>query len=447
VGSAGPYRPQKTMVQMMAETVIIEVSDQPDTPTVGEPIHVKATFRMKNQGKKDESMQVIFPLSQVSAPTMEQAIYEVDPDSFTVMVNGRSVPTSQITTPSAEGYQLEYDKDYHRLQGFRSEVLWAAFDVAFPVQKPILLEVEYDMVSLSPWEFTSIVYILETGAGWYGTIQSADLILRLPYRADEDAIESANPGYTLVGKEMRWHIEDFEPTPKDNLTIRVLNASLWSHILELRSMVKQNAKDVQAWADLGNIYTNMAIYFREGHFYVHDGRYIEPAIEACQKVVDLQPESGEAHLKLAWILWFGNPGVIARFSWGETKPAPALQLDDPAIQRVLNELQLAKSYGVTSGLEYEIQSYIYRAFPELQPTPTITITATQAPPTDTTTVTATLPMPTITAMPEPADTQTPEPATKDSASLPGILKAAAILVVAGALLYFLWNLWKMRRQK
>jgi hypothetical protein len=114
---------------------------------------------------------------------------------------------------------------------------------------------------------------------------------------------------------------------------------------------------------------------------------------------------------------------------------------------VLNELQLAKSYGVTSGLEYEIQSYIYRAFPELQPTPTITITATQAPPTDTTTVTATLPMPTITAMPEPADTQTPEPATKDSASLPGILKAAAILVVAGALLYFLWNLWKMRRQK
>ena len=63
VGGVGPYQPQKTNVQMMSETVLIEVPPSPSNTEVPKQIRVNASFTMQNQGQTEEQMDVIFPLS------------------------------------------------------------------------------------------------------------------------------------------------------------------------------------------------------------------------------------------------------------------------------------------------------------------------------------------------------------------------------------------------
>lgn len=356
VGGVGPYQPQKTKVQMVAETVLIEVPESPADVADAKQIRVNASFTMQNQGEVEEQMQVIFPLTRLGyGGSMEQALYQVDISSFTVKVDGQSVPISEITTPpEITSTDIEH--------GFPSEVRWAAFPVTFPVKRNVILEVGYQMLNEYGEfgeGFTGIAYILETGAGWYGNILSAEISLRLPYPVAEETIKSANPGYLIAGNELRWHLKDFEPARKDNLEVKVIHADDWKNILDLRSKVHQNPNDAVAWANLGDQYFDL-INMKEGYILEVDRHFTELGIEARQQAVQLSPESGEAHYKLAEILWLSNPSIINRLRMGGASTAPEPSLDDPAIQQILRELQLARSLGSTNNLPSFEQ-----VFPEL----------------------------------------------------------------------------------
>src|SRR5215216_7392064 len=86
VGGVGPYQPQKTNVQMMSETVFIDVPHSP--PEQSKPIRVNAVFIMRNQGQTEEQMQVIFPLSRLGYDNnSEQSVYLVSLSSFVAKVN------------------------------------------------------------------------------------------------------------------------------------------------------------------------------------------------------------------------------------------------------------------------------------------------------------------------------------------------------------------------
>ena len=79
------------------------------------------------------------------------------------------------------------------------------------------------------WRISSLAfkYILETGAGWKDTIGSADLVVRLPYEANEyhvifgsnTGFSETSPGAAIVGNELRWHYEDLEPAWEDNFEV------------------------------------------------------------------------------------------------------------------------------------------------------------------------------------------------------------------------------------
>lgn len=395
VGGVEPYQPQKTNVQMMAETVLIDVSSSPKNSEDPKQIRVSASFTMRNQGQTEEQMQVIFPLTRLGYG--EQSLYEIDISSFAAKVDGRPVTTTEITTPP-EGY---------------AEVRWAAFEVTFPVQRDVLLQVKYEM--LNPYGkysegFTGIAYILETGAGWYGNILSADISLRLPYPITEEAV-SANPGYVISGNEMRWTLRDFEPEREDNLEIRAIHADVWQTILNLRAQVEKHPEDADAWAELGEQYMPRAIFMRENIIMGSDPYFLKLALEARQKVVALRRDWGEAHYKLAEILWLGHPGIQNALRQGGESTAPEPSLDDPAIQQALHELQLAWSLGTEGNL-----LYLSDVFPELvltvdsittmtiapateTPAPTFT-PANPVPPTASPTV-----IPTISPTPTPASTE------------------------------------------
>jgi hypothetical protein len=430
VGGVGPYQPQKTNVQMMSETVIIQVMESPSNPQEPKQIRVDASFSMRNQGQAQEQMQVVFPLTRLNTGGSEEALYLIDVSSFTARVNGQSVPFTTITTPP----EVTITDPEH---GFGPDVQWAAFEAAFPVQQDVVLQVEYEM--LNPYEqegFTGIAYLLETGAGWYGNILSAEITLRLPYPITEEAV-SANPGYVISGNEMHWTLKDFEPARKDNLEISTINADFWQLILRLRARVEKDPDDVDAWSELGDIYMLRAVFIRDGYFLGSSPHFTELTMQARQKAVDLRPDWGEAHYKLAEILWLGNPAVQNKLGMGGKATAPGPSLEDPAVQQALNELKLAKSFGIQESLPY-----FSKVFPELVLTVTPTPTAAIVPPTATRapTATSTMQPPVIpTSLPAVSPTPTPNPAPPSSPNYANVLLIATLggLTAVGAIIFLL----------
>ena len=411
VGGAVPYQPQKTDVQMMAETVFIDVP----TPNGEEPpqIKVNANFKMRNQGKMEEQMQVIFPLTRLNTFSSGESLYEIDISSFAAKVNGQPVLFTTISTPP------EVDMEH----GFYPEVQWAAFEVTFPVQQDVTFQVEYEM--LNPYRFpnggyenfTGIAYILETGAGWYGNILSAEIILRLPYQIEEIALYYAKPGYIISGRELHWTLKDFEPTRDDNLDVRVVEAERWQYIVDLRSQVNRNPNNADSWAELAGGYESLSVFDSMGGYgfqYYLNHRTSDLALEARRKVVELRPEWGDAHFWLARNLWYTNPKVEAFWS----KSSDTIQPNDPSIQEVLHELELAWSHGLSEGAnwrEKDLVEMINITVPGLNLVPPGSPTLAPIPPTQTPAPTATntsLP----TASPTIVPTISPTPLSTETAS-------------------------------
>ena len=445
VGGVGPYQPQKTNVQMISETVFIDVPHSP--PEQSKPIRVNAVFIMRNQGQTEEQMQVIFPLSRLGYDNNpEQSVYLVSLSSFVAKVNNQAVPISQITTP---GEPIE---DYNNPPlGYSLDVLWAAFPVTFPVKQDVWIQVEYEMVDQYPEmgsNFTGIDYILETGAGWYGNILSADIKVHLPYTVKEEALRYANPGYTISGNELHWTLKDFEPTRKDNLRLWVVHQNAWQTIFNLQSQVKLDPYDAEAWDHLANWYEYLSISYPigpDGFPYRLNYRTLDLAVEARRRVVELRPESGDAHFRLAQILWYANSKVEAIWDLSDATPI-YIQPNDPSIQEVLHELDLAQSYELSKDMRWDVQKLvemINRSVPglELVAPGVVTATVTMFLPTETLVPIATqtlLPTASPTFTLEPAISLTPSTAPNTVPATNSVLLNVALgLITLGGISFYL----------
>jgi hypothetical protein len=442
---------------MLSETVLIElpaISPTPQEPKwYSSQINVNASFNMRNQGQAEEMMQVIFPLTRLDFPWLTGS-YEIIPSSFTAKVNGQSVPITEITTPVEMTYLSQSGDPITPSEGkFYQDVLWAAFEVTFPAQQDVLLEVEYKMGGHGG--FTGIEYILETGAGWYGNILSADIIVRLPYPATQEMIQAATPGYVFSGNDIVWKMKNFEPKRKDNLHVRVINSYDWPLILELRSKVEQNPDDADTWYELGNEYSKLSLRFQSGlcagswPYSIISQHFADLAAEAFENATLLRPDWGNAHFKLANVLWFGNQNVEKYFSHSDNITPQIFEADALYVQEVLQELQLSWSNGITlETADCEISrllTYLNTAMPNLALTPPATVTVTTMPSTETQTPTTTpTRLKTPTDIPSQAPIATPIPAqTKDSIPTVPIGLVISLFFVSGVLIY----VWQSRNAR
>lgn len=422
ISGIGPYQPQKTNVQMLSETVIIELPSSNPTPNQGESqFSVKASFTMQNQSEVEESMQVIFPLTRLDVP-WDTGRYDIISSSFVAKVNGQVMPITEITTPSEMTYSPKNGDSVTPSEGkFYQDVRWAAFEATFPIHQEVLLEVEYNM--RGGGGFTGLEYILETGAGWYGNILSADIILRLPYPATDEVIKDASAGYVFSGNEVRWKMANFEPTRKDNITIRVVNSVNWFSITELRSKVEQNPNDADVWYKLGSEYENLAFWFfytycdDHSSYTIESQHFADLSVNAYEKAIAIRPNWGDVHFQLARILWFRNENVEKTFKrYIDKANIQPIKPEDDYVQEVLKELRTAWSYGVTGENDRcetpHLLAYLNSALPNLKLTAPATKTVTPAPPTET-------PLPTSTAVILPTSTitlPTQVPASKKESS-------------------------------
>lgn len=291
---------ESTAVRMLAETVTLSVEAKSGDPA-GTIARTDAIFTMRNLGHADESMAARFPLSFPDGSSDGYFNYPEIP-SISVKIDGHNVSARREMQPPIEG------SGYRE----RDEVPWAVFDVAFPMDRDVTVEVSYTAEAYGYYPQAILEYVLETGAGWYDTIGSADIIVRLPYEAtpanilveETNSISPSTPDGVLVGNEIRWHFEDLEPASADNIQAVLVAPGLWQAAMRDRELVSHNAGDGEAWGRLAKAYKEAA---RLPKGWLRDDSagsdLLSMSREAYEKCLSLLPKDPLWHFGYADLLW------------------------------------------------------------------------------------------------------------------------------------------------
>lgn len=290
-----------TKVRMVSETVILTISADPADKD-GAIAKTDASFTMRNLGAKEEKMAARFPLSFFNGNSDGYGNFP-EISSINVRVNGKSVSTRREVQPfSASEYSYPE----------RDEIPWAVFDATFPPNQDVTLEVSYTVDGYGYYPYEAFKYILETGAGWNGTIGSAEIIVRLPYAVGEQNLDltgqsgygESTSGGVRSGNEIRWTFADLEPTYQDNIQVAVLAPSLWQAVLREKENVEKNPNDGEAWGRLAKAYKE-STRLPKGYLRSDPGGQELYALskEAYEKCLALLPDDSLWHTGYADLLW------------------------------------------------------------------------------------------------------------------------------------------------
>ena len=282
-----------TQVRMVDEIVIIEVQEETDFSQMG-TARVWAEFQMMNQGDESEVLMVRFPTSSSDGFSNYPEIQDL-----LVYVNNQSVRTSR--------YNLEGEPD-----NWYDPVQWAEFEAEFPPGEMVEIEVVYTLLGTGEYPFVSYSYLLETGAGWKGTIGSAQIIVKLPYPATTQTVfVDSSPGWgqtttevQLEGNQVSWHYENLEPSSENNISISMVWPSTW-HKMELeRQIVTVNPQDGEAWGRLAKVYKDLAFLRKWMREDPGGEELFSLSVEAYENCLELLPEDALWHAGLGDLLFW-----------------------------------------------------------------------------------------------------------------------------------------------
>lgn len=361
---------ENTQVRMVSETVNIDVL--PDTPlnSLGRA-KVTADFTMRNLGSQDELMTVRFPLGHDEGYPSWKNITDL-----AVKVNNRAVSTKVV---KSNGDNSDF--------GMGSSSPWAVFEVSFPTNKDVSLQVTYTLEAGGEMPFVQFDYIFATGAGWKDTIGSATLNVTFPYEIsnqnilpnsfsgnDEPILHQSGP------EKLTWVYTDLEPQPGGNFEITIVAPSIWKAILKEKSNVEANPRDGEAWGRLGKLYKQIAFSsrgkgFRSGTISEDQGSQdlFNLSRAAYQKAVALKPDdplwhAGFADLLGYYVSWVGYEHIDARAeayqALSEIKTALDLAPQDAKVLEIADSL----SYEILGGMVKNGDVYDY---PGLTATPNL----------------------------------------------------------------------------
>jgi hypothetical protein len=333
---------QITNVRMMEETVVIEV--QPDTikDSLGKA-RITASFTLRNLGSLVENLKVRYP---ISADNGRGEYPEIS--SLMVKVNKIQIPFSRVNYPD--------------IRWGSKEVPWAEFQIAFPVDQDVNIEISYFLNGSGYPPFTAYYYLLETGAGWAGTIGSADIILRLPYPANTLNVitdlqigwSETSTGGEFNGNEVRWHFSDFEPGPEgpvQNMEFSLVAPEAWQAVIKARGDVDLHPEDGEAWGRLAMAYKRI-FFLGKGYRTDAGGEELYSlSVEAYEKCLSFKPSDAQWHAGFADLL--SNRAYWDSWSSGPTQDA----------MRAIQEIHIALQLAPNDPIVLTIADNIYYSFP------------------------------------------------------------------------------------
>ena len=426
-GAIGVDGEPSTYVRMVSEDVLVTVGNY--------RADVRATFNMLNMGEDEEILEVRFPAGYNWREPFEggdeYVIWGLDIDSFVVNVDG-------------ERTDVAIDNQPDELR------VWAIWQVIFPPGQPVKVEVAYRAPpdSWQPHSIHVYEYILETGAGWYGTIGEGTVTFRMPYEINKDNMydEPSPDYYSIEGTDIIWQFADLEPTSNDNISVGILSPPLWSEWQVAEEAVAENPDSVSAHLRLAYAMSSIA----------HDGgtacaNMCEFGQKAVQEyalwlnvipneyALQVIPDIVEYHLDyIDWMWFLYDQDMFCT----EVERVIALALTD---KRVVENKDRWLIYGMCSQGTPNPTATLY-APPGCDPQagrcppPTLTPTSTSRPtrtpgPTRTSTIAPTL-------TPTQMLTPTPNPQPPSPSLTVGMWVAIAAVVIGGA-----WfGVWAYRRK-
>lgn len=351
---APPYPPpgsginpsQETKVQMVAENVLMVVKEtSQDVYT----IEVTADFAMKNLGEADEQMQVRFPLENVSGLGDGWGQHP-EVRNFKASVNKSRVSTKTIQEPyQTDGIPLN----------------WSAFDVNFPTGQDVYIQVSY-ITDVEDYAAPTIKYILGTGAGWYQSIGTATITLRFPY-----AVSMANvlwfrepdkipESVVIIGKEIRWHWQNYEPAPDEIISVSVVHPKDWQSILDLEAKTGINPNDIDSVLELSKKYQVAG----SNKGFISTPRLGDLAEIAIEQALALHPNEIRLHSELAEIYY-------QRYWWSKYLPV------NPYTQKLKDEIGVILELDPTNQRAPELNTLLEQDLAKAQsPTPLVMPTKT-----------------------------------------------------------------------
>ncbi len=363
---------EQTQVRMEAETVRMNILEETGGDELG-VAEVNAIFTMKNMGTAAESMAVRFP---AGAGNGWFGVAEIQ--DIAVKVDGRTVNLRSISGEDPNG--------------FEEAVPWVEFNVDFPAGKEVMIEVAYTLEATGEYPYVWFEYIFSTGAGWKGTIGSADLIVTFPYEVDEifllpcidNSYGCTRPGGLIDGNTITWQFRDFEPETTDNFVISMAAPSLWTQVLEETARVAAEPSDGEAWGRLGKHYKSLIFSphgrrgFRSWLFLADPGveRLFQLCDEAYNNAITLLPEDAQWHAGYADLL-----GYYAEYAGYEGVATLPLKIN--ALEEMHLALELAPDDEVVNNIALDLSWLMYEGivetedgydFPWLTQTPVATAT-------------------------------------------------------------------------
>lgn len=333
----------ETKVRMVAENVLMVVKEaSPDVYI----LDVNADFAMRNLGDTDEQMQARFPLENISGLGDGWTDLPTEVRNFKVSVNKSPVSTKVVEQP---------------YQSSDIPINWAVFDVKFPANQDVFVHVSYE-TSVQNYDSPSFIeYIIGTGEGWYESIGSATITLRFPY-----AVSLANtlwfdsqPGeipenVSLIGKEIRWHWENYEPAKDKIVRVAVINPVQWQAILDLEYKVGNNPYDTDSALELSRKYQRVG----SNKEYIASSTLADLAEITIQQALALHPDDVHLHLELA--------EIYNQRRWLE---------DDPYSQKLQDKLGIILELEPTNQRALELKSILDQDIAKSQtPVPSATVT-------------------------------------------------------------------------
>ncbi len=307
-----------------------------------------------------------------------------------VRVNEKPVATSRITSPSPN----TWDKN-------APPISWAAFNVSFPPGRKVNIIVQYNLQPTGYFPVAEFVYILETGAGWFDSIGSADLILTLPYEVNSQNLVygdyNTTPGGQADGQQITWHYENLEPTRDDNLRLDLVAPEVWMNLLQARQSVQANSSDANAWQTLAQAAGDAALDASGKGWLRSDPGGEALALEsmrAYEQILALRPKNAS--------LWVGYENLMLRILMQIDYPTLDKQptAADVHVQQLVEAVNQALALDPRNEAVQSDAQWAASAYPEvIQQNPDGSLSLIGAAPAATETPPAPSPLPTQTRLP------------------------------------------------
>jgi hypothetical protein len=305
--SGGNINPNgQTRVQMVSEKVTYDFVYQRAQDEIP---WVTADFVMRNLGDVTEQMKVRFPISgDPRLLTADDGIpYEKIPllENISVQVDGQMLPT---TTYTSTGESFETFPVF--------PVVWATFDVTFPPGQDVTIQVMYNQPPLIYGQL-HYSYVLETGSGWFGSIEKAEFFVRMPYLITKENCPDCfaqDAGWTITDNTLYRTWSNLEPTVHDNVYFSIVTPSVWQTILQAREVLTEKPNDYEMVLALARACRQAAKVNRKGQYRDDEGgqQLVQCTLDTFLEAVRLNPKSIDLRKEFLYALdW------MSEFDWGE----------------------------------------------------------------------------------------------------------------------------------